>query len=249
MDPVPREYTVMLVEDEYPVVQAVKSALTDESRLKYLGCEATWPKIEALVLHHAPDLVLADLQLPVARPNASPLPPTLSVEEGLAVIARIKKLNPQSRVIAYSNFFLGDPYLTHRAIESGADAVLTKQHAPSEGRPWGEWLRSQFILVAEGYWMPSAVVAELFEERERRREQESQPARVDEGLKLSKREREVLQLLAKGLSDREIAQELVIEPTTVRSHIRNIMARTHARSRQEAINRALPPDQTPHSRS
>jgi DNA-binding NarL/FixJ family response regulator len=58
-------------------------------------------------------------------------------------------------------------------------------------------------------------------------------------LDLTKRELEVLQLIAEGQANREIAQQLVLAPETVKSHVRNLLAKLHARSRSHAVAIAL----------
>lgn len=234
MDETTRRYTVLLVEDDNPLTRAVKATLADDPELDYIGCVLGREPVEAFITEHAPDLVLVDMQLPPPRPKDSYVQPRPDVEEGLWTIARIKALSPQSRVIAFSNYFLGAPRLAQRALECGAGAVLTKQYAPNDDYEWGEWLRRELRAVAKGFWRPDAVVAGLLAENEEHR-MASRPAGIDD---LSRRELEVLKLLAAGNGDDRIAEALVIEPSTVRSHVRNVMGKLHARSRREAISRA-----------
>jgi DNA-binding NarL/FixJ family response regulator len=226
-----KKITLLLVEDDGPVIWAVKDAVAEDQDLHYLGCIMGRSHLEQFVSEHAPDLVLVDLKLPVAGSPNIFLSPEYKFEEGLWAIKRVKQLSPQSRIIAFSNFFLDNPKLAQRALEQGADAVLPKQYAPSDEQNWGQWLRHQLHSVAHGFWRPDAVMAHLLLTTEENVTQDG----VDH---LSHRELEVLRLLSKSLTDDEIAEALVIEPTTVRSHIRNIMGKLHARTRRDAVSQA-----------
>lgn len=229
MDTSMKKLTVLLVEDQLPMIQSVKSALSDDPEFEFLGYLQSRLGVEEFVTAQAPDVALVDLELPVPGATTDDLTREYSLEEGLWIIGTIKEISPQTLVIAFSDHFLRQPALAQKALSAGATAVLPKQAAPRHQiRDWGEWLRYQARSIAFGYWRPDAALLKLV--------QQSMREDVREGIRLSRREEEVLDLYILGLSDEESAAKLVLSPATIRSHIRNIMSKYRAQSRGEMVD-------------
>lgn len=167
----------------------------------------------AAAVEHSPDVVLMDVEL---------RGPTT----GLEATRRIRQLCPSTHVVVMSGS--GDPdRLLVGAIEAGASGFLPKTEAASDilgavrGAACGEALIDATTLAR--------VLRRIATGREARRD-------VDERVgRLTEREREMLQLLAEGRSNDQIAAQLVISGHTVQTHVRNILSKLVVHSKLEAV--------------
>jgi DNA-binding NarL/FixJ family response regulator len=113
------------------------------------------------------------------------------------------------------------------ALDAGASGFLLKRTAPEE-------LLAAIQTVAAGDSLLSpSVTRTLIDRMTRRPTPELGPARLLDGL--TPREREVLELIARGLSNGEIASELVIEESTVKTHVKRILMKLRLRDRIQAV--------------
>lgn len=160
-----------------------------------------------------PDLVLMDIRMPRC--------------DGLEATRRIKAELPHVRVVILSvsddisDFF--------EAMKAGAQGYLLKNMEPET---WIEFLRN--VLKGESP-IPRALAARILREFTVR--EEPKPPAGDG--QITGREREILELVAIGLSNREIAERLVIAETTVKNHLRNILDKLNLRNRVQAAAYAL----------
>jgi len=225
---------VLLVEHDGGTIYSVKAALENDPRLEYIGYIASRSQVERQFSMDVPDVALVDMCL--VRRNAGMLAPhsEQSFDEGLATISLITQLSPATRVIGFSDFFLGNPALIKSALQCGAAALIAKQKAPSDWEAWSNWLRAQVLSVIDGWFELSPEVARLIEAEEYAR----RTAMAYDPLPLTERQMEVLHLLASGLPDEEIAKRLTIVAGAVRGHICNIKERLHLRYRWEVIEEA-----------
>jgi DNA-binding NarL/FixJ family response regulator len=158
-----------------------------------------------------PDVVLMDIHLPG--------------ESGIACTARLKSLMPKLQVIVVTVY--RDRELLFQALKAGACGYLLKRSSPEEllraiaevrsgGAPMtGEIAR----MVVETFQKPAPEIPNLAE--------------------LSPRETELLDLVAKGLTNKEIGPKLNISYDTVRAHLRRIYEKLHVRCRTEAVMKYL----------
>ncbi len=100
-----------------------------------------------------------------------------------------------------------------------------------KGAPRGEVFNAIRVVHGGGSLLQPVVASKLLR-------QMSAPPEVEETELLTPREREVLEVIATGASDREIAQHLSLSVHTVKSHVRNILAKLHAANRRAAVRRA-----------
>jgi len=141
------------------------------------------------------------------------------------LVAEAKKAYPDLRVLALLP--VSEAGKVRPVLSSGADAVLTRLASPEE-------LESAVRKVAAGERVLAAAALTVLV---------GTPAKAAEGPggahPLTVKEREVLDLLAKGLSNREIANTMVLSTTTVKSHLSNIYEKLGAKNRQDAVGRAI----------
>ena len=155
----------------------------------------------------------------------------LGEDSGIQLTAELVDADPGRRVVLYTGS--SDLDLLISGLDSGARGYALKEGTPNE-------LKTALSTVAEGgtYVDPRLHAALLS-----RRATQTQKA-------LSKREREIMDLLAQGLTGEQVAERLFLSPETIKTHIRNAMAKLEANTRVHAIAIALregfisPPAQT-----
>ncbi len=154
------------------------------------------------------------------QPNVALLDLRMPGHSGIEVARRLGKSTPQTAVILYTAF--GDRALLTEAMDAGARGFVLKE------APLTEVVRA-VELVASGRTYVDPVLAGVL----------SSSAATEKVTELTQRERDVLRLLADGLSNEEIGKELFISPETVRTHVRKAMARLDADTRTQAVATAL----------
>ncbi|KRE58048.1 two-component system response regulator [Paenibacillus sp. Soil750] len=161
-----------------------------------------------------PDVVLMDLNMPAGM-------------DGLTATTELRRLMPDLAILILT-MHDDDEYL-FRAIHVGASGYILKS-APHEE------LLTAIRSVAEGnaYLYPTATKRLMNEYIERLKQGEN----VDTFGSLSEREREVLALIAKGFSNKEIAEQLIISVKTVESHKSNVMEKLGLKTRPELVKYA-----------
>lgn len=161
-----------------------------------------------------PDLILMDIRMPRC--------------DGLEATRRIKEEFPYVKVIILS--VSDDVQDFFEAIKAGAQGYLHKNMEPET---WVEFLRS----IIRGETPISRPLAARILKEFAADEHLADPAAPD--TQVTGREKEVLELVAHGLSNRQIADRLAIAETTVKNHLRNIMDKLHLRNRVQAATYAL----------
>src|SRR5579883_1518929 len=159
-----------------------------------------------------PQIVLIDAQLP---------------ENGaLETLRQLRQLNAETRALLQIG--QEDEALLYEAMRAGAGGYVSKEVAPDE-------LAQAVRAVARGEVLLQPQLAARLLTRFGGREQRSDPPQES----LTAREREVLQLLARGLRNKEIAARLVVSERTINFHLANIYAKLHVSGRTEALSKAL----------
>ena len=157
-----------------------------------------------------PDVVLMDVRMPEL--------------DGIEATARVASTGSKARVLVLTTFDL-DEYV-YRALKAGASGFLLKDATRDQ-------LVSAVRTVARGEsLLAPAVTRRLIEDFCRGPEPGSAPP---EAASLSEREREVLRLLARGLSNAEIADRLVLGETTVKSHVARVLSKLGLRDRVQTV--------------
>ncbi|MFF0794845.1 response regulator [Streptomyces spiralis] len=200
---------IVLVDDHAIVRHGLRSILERESDLQVVGEASTAAEAAAVVERTRPSIVLLDLKLSTAADT-----------EGLDLCARLTQRHPDLAVLVLTTFL--DDSLVVEAIQHGARGYVVKDVDTTE------LLRSIRAVARNESAFDSHAAAAMV------RSMRVQPERP----KLTERELRVLQLLAHGLSNREIGGELYISETTVKFHVRNIMRKMDASSRAEVVYEA-----------
>lgn len=206
---------VFLVDDHQMWRQLLRLQLDMESDLHVVGEAADGPAAVEQVAELAPDIVLLDLDL--------------AGRSGLAYVGQLHIAAPSARILVLSGTDKVEDMVA--AFRAGAIGFLSKQH-PVEEFPAA--LRA--VHAGQSLLPPEAASAVLHAFRE-----ESRPMAVAQVATagLSARELEVLNLLARSMSNREIASELFISENTVKNHVSNVLSKLEARTRVEAVTSAL----------
>jgi len=143
--------------------------------------------------------------------------------DGIAATSQLLAAAPAARVLIVTTFE-HDEYV-FGALKAGASGFLLKRSSPEE-------LIAAIHTVAAGEALLSPSVTRRVVDRMARQPVLRGDAALDE---LTPREREVLGLIAQGLSNREIAAALVVEETTVKSHVKRILMKLSLRDRVQAV--------------
>ncbi len=207
------EIIKILIADDHPVVrEGLISMIKREPDFQVVG-EAT-NGVEAVVKTHElkPDIVLMDLRMPEL--------------DGVEAIRQISSSDPSIKFIILTTF--SDDEYIFRGIEVGARAYLLKD-APRED------LFKAIRAVNRGESLIQPVVASKVLSRFAELSRQVQtPTEL-----LSEREIEVLKLVAKGNANKEIAAELSITDSTVKTHVSSIFQKLNARDRTDAVMQAV----------
>jgi DNA-binding NarL/FixJ family response regulator len=143
--------------------------------------------------------------------------------DGLEATRRILTADPEARVLILTTFDL-DEYV-YEALRAGASGFVLKDDSP-------EQLIAAIRTVAAGDALLSPTVTRRVIQRFARM---SRPAPPKELEQLSERERDVFRLMARGLSNAEIGEELFISETTVKTHVTHILQKLDLRDRVQAV--------------
>ena len=202
--------TVAIVEDNAGIGNNLRKIVESTPDHQCVGVWRSGEEALNKVPAFRPDVVLMDINLPGIS--------------GIEATARLKREIPGLLVIMVTVY--RDHEQIFDALKAGACGYLLKRSAPAE-------VRRAIAEVREGGAPMSAEIARRVVEAFH---QKTPPATVSAGeaLHLSKRETEILDLLAQGLANKEIADRLQLSIETVRVHLRRIYDKLHVRSRTEA---------------
>lgn len=195
---------VLLVDDQSLIRQGLRALLELDAQLEVVGEAENGQAAINLVEQLQPDVILMDIRMPIM--------------DGVAATREICKKFPQIKVLVLTTFD-DDEYVT-AAMNHGATGYLLKD-TPSEE------LAIAIRAVHKGYTqLAPGIVKKLLTPTPI----QSPPALNE----LTKREMEVLRLIASGANNREIAQKLFISEGTVKNHVTNILNRLNLRDRTQA---------------
>jgi DNA-binding NarL/FixJ family response regulator len=204
--------TVLLADDQALVRAGFRALLDAQDDIEVVGEAGDGEKAVRLAVELKPDVVLMDIRMPGVD--------GLAATKQIATDDRLDGV----RVVILTTFGL-DEYV-FEAIRSGASGFLVKDTEPAE-------LIHAVRVVAGGDALLSPNITKRLIEEFAARAREPQPSRDLE--QLTAREREVMALVAAGLSNDEIAQRLFVSPATAKTHVSRAMVKLGARDRAQLV--------------
>jgi DNA-binding NarL/FixJ family response regulator len=203
--------TVVIADDQAMIRAGFRSLLADEPDITVVAEAIDGEHAIAAVRHHVPDVVLMDIRMPAL--------------DGIAATRRLVADSSPSRVLVLTTFDL-DEYVFD-ALRAGASGFLLKDAT-------AEQLVAAIRTIAAGEaLLDPAVTRRVVDAFTRTPPDRGPPPR--ELTDLTKREMEVLRLVARGLSNPEIASALIVSDATAKTHVSNVLSKLGLRDRVQAV--------------
>jgi DNA-binding NarL/FixJ family response regulator len=202
---------VSIVEDSRGTRESLTELLGRASTLRCVGAHPNGEEALRAIPEEQPDVVLMDINLPGMS--------------GIECVARLKQNNPKLQVLMLTTYEESD--LIFDSLRRGASGYLLKNLPPSE------LIQAVEQVHAGGAPMSMQIARKVVNHFQRIQKPQSEVE------KLTKREHEILALLAKGYLYKEIADQLSITLSTVRAHLHTVYEKLHVQSRTEAVVKFL----------
>jgi two-component system, NarL family, response regulator DevR len=208
---VERPVQVLIVEDHRLVAEGLISLLEEQPAVRVVGSAGSVAEAVAAAGETRPDVILMDYRLPDG--------------DGTVAADAIRSQQPEVAVLFLSADSTDEHML--RAVEAGASGYISKTAQIEE-------VVEAIRRAAEGeFLLPPAVMSRLLRRQSENRRREKEQERFEQ--ELTPREREILQLMAAGEDNHEIAEHLHIAYGTVRTHVRSLLEKLDSRSRLQAV--------------
>lgn len=200
---------VAIVEDLQEVADGLAAFLQYDKELTLVGNYRTAEAAEIELPILKPDIVIMDINLPGMT--------------GIECVAKVKALEPSIQFMMFTVYENNEQVF--EALKAGASGYLLKKTSPAQ------IIESVKELQQGGSPMSASIARKLVTVFQQ------QPTIAEEAAKLTTREKEVLELTAKGLLYKEIAHQLGIGFGTVRQHLYKVYEKLHVQNKTEAINK------------
>ena len=202
---------ILIADDHRLVRQGIEALLTVKGGIEVVGHAENGARAVELAQSLRPDIILMDLMMPV--------------KNGIEATREIKNDNPDARILIITSFAEDDN--VYKAVKAGALGYLLKDSSPQE-------LLQAIHDVCQGRMsLHPSIATKLMEDLNRPLE-----GKITEE-PLTDREFEVIILVAKGQSNQDIAEKLVVSERTVGAHVSNILGKLHLANRTQAALYAL----------
>jgi DNA-binding NarL/FixJ family response regulator len=207
-------YRILIIEDHQVVAEGLAALLGEHPELQVIGYAASVADVERWRDSEPVDVAVADYWLPDGT--------------GVDATAVLRQYWPDVAVVFLSADDSDESMLA--ALEAGASGYLVKSAGGAD-------VAAAVRRAAEGeILVPARQLAALLARRREQARRQAERARLMESL--TPRERQILGLMAEGMDNRDIARQLGVSYTTVRSHVRHLLGKLSARSKLEAVVKA-----------
>jgi DNA-binding NarL/FixJ family response regulator len=220
MEVAERMIRVFIVDDRELIRRGLRYVLESVEAFEIVGEAANSADAVSGIRESEPDVVILDGSLPGAG--------------AVDAIRQIKDDSPDTGVVLMSTEGTGIDILS--AIQAGANGYMLKNLTPSQ---LGIAVR---IVAAGGAWLHPSIASSVLHSAKSSATDPSSEPKLPDGL--TKREQEVLLLMTKGLSNKQIGLELCLSLDTVKTHVRNIFKKLGVEDRIEAVVKVLRPNLT-----
>jgi len=204
--------SVLIADDQALVRGGLRMIIDAQQDMEVVGEAENGTEAIAVAAELEPDVVLMDIRMPEL--------------DGIAATQHLAQRGPaKTRVLMLTTF--DEDQLVYEAMRAGASGFLLKSAPPAR---LAEAVR---VIAADEALLAPSITRRLVEDFVRRPPPgTAAPAEIEE---LTDREREVLALLARGLSNAEIANELVVSEATVKTHVNRLLGKLNLRDRLQAV--------------
>lgn len=205
----------VVIAEDHKIVRSGLRRILEENQIDVVGEVKNGNEAIELSCRLKPDVVLMDIGMPE--------------EDGISATKIIKKKCPEIKIVVLTMY--KDEEILMRAIKAGAIGYVLKERTPDE-----------LVHSIKSAYRGESVISPLLANRllqEFYHELETEDASKLRIKKLTNREKEVLELISKGKTNREIASELCISENTVKNHLSHIFKKLHATDRTKAAIIAL----------
>ena len=203
---------VLIADDHALFRRGLEMVLESEADIEVIGEANDGREVVDLAVEHVPDLVLMDVRMPGLG--------------GIDAAKAIKELVPNTKILMLTNS--DEEEDLYDAIKVGANGYLLKEISIDEVADAIRSVQAGQSLISPS--MASKLLNEFASMARKDEEKQQMPAP-----RLTDREMQVLEQVAQGLNNRDIAKELFISENTVKNHVRNILEKLHLHSRMEAV--------------
>jgi DNA-binding NarL/FixJ family response regulator len=203
--------TVLLVDDQAIVREGLRAMLGLEPDISVVGEAADGAQALQCIAALAPDVVLMDVRM--------------HGMDGLTALEQVKHIAPRVSVIMLTLY--DDPDYLLRAVAAGAAGYILKDASREE------LVQAVRIIKEGGAIITPSMLPQLLRKMSQMMRKSAVPAH-EAMEKLSERELEVLRLMVEGKTNQEIAEKLIVSPTTVKTHVQNILIKLDVSDRTQA---------------
>jgi DNA-binding NarL/FixJ family response regulator len=202
---------VLIADDDDLMRAGLVELLADEPEIEIVGQASTGRQAVERARQLAPDVVLMDVRMPDL--------------DGIGATRELARAAPAARVLILTTFEQDD--YVFGALRAGASGFLLKRTRPEE------LIAAVHTIAAGDSLLSPSVTRRVIDRMAQQPTPELAGQAKLEGL--TPREREVLELIARGLSNREIAAALAVEESTIRTHVKRILMKLELRDRVQAV--------------
>ena len=206
------KFTLLLIDDHPMLRSGLKQLIAVDERLQVVAEAGNGIDGLTLAQLHDPDLILLDLNMPGLN--------------GLDTLTQLREIALSGRVVVFSVSDNEEDVIS--ALKRGADGYLLKDMEPED-------LLKALHQAAAGQIVLSEALTPILVARLR----EAQPGQTRDINQLTRREREILQLISDGMTNKAIARKLDISESTVKVHVKYLLKKMNLKSRLEAAVWAL----------